>query len=196
VPQCQGKLIGRLNRLIRATLAFAREVAQGMTAEGRIATFEQRISADLLDVLNMADQARLEGRTGTANSVAGVRQSRPRCCAPMLSRAGGRDGGCDVPFGIAFKRPAGRSRKILQKIWRLQLNSPTASSAKGTSDISLLASPSETFRQEIRYALSTLSGTLGSYQAIPRRQPADSRPPRCFPVDDEFPTACKFFPAR
>ena len=43
-----------------------------MTAEGRIATVEQRISADLLDVLNMADQARLEGRTGTANSEAGV----------------------------------------------------------------------------------------------------------------------------
>jgi Ion channel len=48
------------------------EVSQGRIAEGRIATVEQRISADLLDVLNIADQARLEGRTGTANSEAGV----------------------------------------------------------------------------------------------------------------------------
>ena len=66
------KLIERLNRLVRTTLAFAREVSQGKIAEGRIATAEQRISAHLLDVLNMADQARLEGRTGTANSAAGV----------------------------------------------------------------------------------------------------------------------------
>jgi hypothetical protein len=66
------KLIERLNRLMRTTLAFAREVSQGRTTEGRIVTVEQRISADLLDFLNMADQARLEGRTGTANSAAGI----------------------------------------------------------------------------------------------------------------------------
>jgi hypothetical protein len=66
------KLIERLNRLMRTTLAFAREVSQTRIAEGRIATVEQRLSADLLEVLNMADQARLEGRTGTPNSEAGV----------------------------------------------------------------------------------------------------------------------------
>ncbi len=65
------KLIERLNRLMRTTLAFAREVAQGRT-EGQIATVEQRISADLLDVLNTADQARLEGRRGVRISAAGI----------------------------------------------------------------------------------------------------------------------------
>jgi uncharacterized membrane protein YccC len=66
------KLIERLNRLMRTTLAFAKEVARGRITEGRIATVEQRISADLLDVLNMADQARLEGRRGAINSAAGI----------------------------------------------------------------------------------------------------------------------------
>ena len=64
------KLIERLNRLVQTTLAFAREVAQGRTTEGRIANVEQRLSADLLDVLNMADQARLEGRRGVRVSAA------------------------------------------------------------------------------------------------------------------------------
>jgi len=66
------KLIERLNKLLRTTLAFAREIAQGRTTEGRIANLEQRISADLLDVLNMADQARLEGRRGERISAAGI----------------------------------------------------------------------------------------------------------------------------
>jgi hypothetical protein len=66
------KLIERLNRLMRTTFVFVGEVAQGSTTEGWIAKVEQRISADFLDVLNMADQARLEGRTGVANSAAGI----------------------------------------------------------------------------------------------------------------------------
>jgi uncharacterized membrane protein YccC len=66
------KLIERLNRLTRTTLAFAREVAQGSTTEEGIANVEPRISAELLDVLNMADQARLEGRRGLHISAAGI----------------------------------------------------------------------------------------------------------------------------
>jgi uncharacterized membrane protein YccC len=66
------KLIERLNRLTRTTLAFARELAQGSTTEEGIANVEPRISAELLDVLNMADQARLEGRRGLHFSAAGI----------------------------------------------------------------------------------------------------------------------------
>jgi hypothetical protein len=66
------KLIERLKRLMRTTLVFVREVAQGSTTEGWIAKVEQRISADLLDVLNMADQARLEGQRGLHTSAAGI----------------------------------------------------------------------------------------------------------------------------
>lgn len=66
------KLIDRLDRLLRTTLAFAKEVTQGRITEGRIAAVEQRISANLLEVLNMADQARLEGKRGAVNSAAGI----------------------------------------------------------------------------------------------------------------------------
>jgi len=66
------KLIERLNRLMRTTLAFAKEVAHRSITEGGIAAVEQRLSAHLLDVLNMADQARLEGRRGVTHSDAAI----------------------------------------------------------------------------------------------------------------------------
>jgi uncharacterized membrane protein YccC len=66
------KTLERLRRLMRTTLAFAKEVAQGSITEGRVAAVEQRLNADLLDVLTMADQARFEGRRGAANSTAAI----------------------------------------------------------------------------------------------------------------------------
>src|SRR6202011_2643931 len=48
------KLLERLRTLMRTTLAFATEVAQGSITEGRIATVEMRLNADLMDVLTMA----------------------------------------------------------------------------------------------------------------------------------------------
>ena len=66
------KLIGRLDKLLRTTLNFGKEVAERQITEDRIAVIERRVSADLLDVLNMADQARLEGRRGAADSAAAI----------------------------------------------------------------------------------------------------------------------------
>jgi hypothetical protein len=66
------KLIESLDKLLRTALAFGKDVAAGRTTEERIAAVERRLSANLLQVLNMADQARLEGRRGAINSAAGI----------------------------------------------------------------------------------------------------------------------------
>jgi hypothetical protein len=66
------KLIESLDKLLRTALAFGKEVAAGRITEERIAAVERRFSANLLQVLNMADQARLEGRRGAINSASGI----------------------------------------------------------------------------------------------------------------------------
>ena len=66
------KLIKSLDRLLRIVLSFGKEVVKGDIGEEQIASAEQRFSAVLLEVLNMADQARLEGRRAAVNSAAAV----------------------------------------------------------------------------------------------------------------------------
>ncbi len=66
------KLIESLDKLLRTALDFGKEVAAGRITEERIAALERRFSANLLQLLNMADQARLEGRRGAINSAAGI----------------------------------------------------------------------------------------------------------------------------
>jgi len=72
-PEYAGdKVIESLGKLTRTTLAFGKEVAAQSLVEGRISRVDQQLSTNLLEVLNMADQARLEGRRGTENSVAAI----------------------------------------------------------------------------------------------------------------------------
>ena len=66
------KLIKSLDRLLRIVLSFGKEVMKGDIGEQQIASAEQRFSAVLLEVLNVADQARLEGRRAAVNSAAAV----------------------------------------------------------------------------------------------------------------------------
>jgi uncharacterized membrane protein YccC len=66
------KVIESLARLMRTTLNLGKEVAGKRITEGRIAAVERRLSANLFEVLNLADQARLEGRRGSANSAAAI----------------------------------------------------------------------------------------------------------------------------
>ncbi|MGO9057572.1 MAG: FUSC family protein [Candidatus Binataceae bacterium] len=66
------KLAESLNKLFRTALAFGREVSTGRITQERIAAAERRFSTDLFQVLNLADQARLERRRGAINSAAGV----------------------------------------------------------------------------------------------------------------------------
>lgn len=66
------KLIERLSKLVQTTLRFAKEVTDARIADGRIAATEQRVSKELLEFLNMADQARFEGSRGVARSAAGL----------------------------------------------------------------------------------------------------------------------------
>jgi uncharacterized membrane protein YccC len=65
------KLIDSLAKLMRTSLAFGREVAEGTITEGRIAAIEQRLSTNLFETLNFADQARLEGQSGREISASG-----------------------------------------------------------------------------------------------------------------------------
>jgi hypothetical protein len=66
------KMMESLIELTANTLGFAQEVAEQRITEGRITAVERRLSLNLLQLLNMADQARLEGHRGSANSAAAV----------------------------------------------------------------------------------------------------------------------------
>jgi uncharacterized membrane protein YccC len=66
------KLIDALDRLARTTLALGREIFQGEITAARTAVVDRALSENLLEVLNMADQARLEGQRGAANSTAAI----------------------------------------------------------------------------------------------------------------------------
>lgn len=62
------KLIDGLDRLMKTTLSFGEEVAQKTITAGRMVGVDQRLSTNLLEVLNLADQAKLEGERGHMNS--------------------------------------------------------------------------------------------------------------------------------
>ena len=66
------KVVDSLAKLKKASLALAREVADGTITEGRIAALAQRLSTSLLETLNFADQARLEGQSAREISANGV----------------------------------------------------------------------------------------------------------------------------
>jgi uncharacterized membrane protein YccC len=66
------KVIESLEKLMRTTIRFGEEVAQRQITAERITAIERRVSANLLEVLNMADQARLEGWRGATNSAAAI----------------------------------------------------------------------------------------------------------------------------
>jgi uncharacterized membrane protein YccC len=66
------KLVASLSKLLSTTVAFAKEVAEGTVTEQQSAALERRLSTNLLEVLNLADQAKLEGRRGLVNSANGV----------------------------------------------------------------------------------------------------------------------------
>src|SRR5262249_31703515 len=71
-PEYAGdKVTDSLAKLMKTSLAFAREVADRTITEGRIAALMQGLSANLLQVLNFADQARLEGQSGREISASG-----------------------------------------------------------------------------------------------------------------------------
>jgi hypothetical protein len=66
------KLVDALQSLLRATAEFGKAVATGAIDETGISATEQRLSKNLLEVLNLADQARLEGRPGATRSAAAI----------------------------------------------------------------------------------------------------------------------------
>ena len=65
------KLLESLEKLSRTTLEFAKEIAGRTITHEHMSVVERRLSENLLQVLNIADQAKLEGR-GSANSAAAI----------------------------------------------------------------------------------------------------------------------------
>jgi hypothetical protein len=66
------KVVESLIKLIRTTVNFGREVTDGTITETKIAAVERRLSTELLEILNFADQAKFEGQRGLTNSANGV----------------------------------------------------------------------------------------------------------------------------
>jgi len=64
------KVVASLRRLLRTTLELANDVAGRSATDRRPGAIERHLSTDLLQVLNMADQARLEGNRGAEVSKA------------------------------------------------------------------------------------------------------------------------------
>jgi len=58
------KLVASLAKMIRTTVDFAKGVADGTLTETQSAAIERHLGTDLLEVLNFADQAKLEGQRG------------------------------------------------------------------------------------------------------------------------------------
>ena len=58
------KLVASLAKMIRTTVDFAKGVADGTVTETQSASIERHLGTDLLEVLNFADQAKLEGQRG------------------------------------------------------------------------------------------------------------------------------------
>ncbi len=64
------KVIASLVRLMRTTLKLASDVTEKSATDGRVSVIERHLRTDLLQVLNLADQARLEGTRGAQVSKA------------------------------------------------------------------------------------------------------------------------------
>ena len=102
------KLVESLSKLIRTTVAFAKEVADGTVTETQIAALEQRLSADLFEVLNLADQAKLEGQRGLVNSSNGVNAAatliRIAYRFQVIARARGSGAEASLPHDVLAQR--------------------------------------------------------------------------------------------
>jgi Fusaric acid resistance protein-like len=66
------KVVECLAKLTTITLSLGKAITEQRITLGDLARIEQRISTELLDTLNMADQARLEGRHGSEISTIAV----------------------------------------------------------------------------------------------------------------------------
>ena len=87
--------IESLKKLMRTTLAVGKETAQGKITEERLVAIERRLSANLLEVLTMADQARLEGRSGSSYSTVGIEAATTLFGSPIVLKSS-HAGDCPV----------------------------------------------------------------------------------------------------
>jgi uncharacterized membrane protein YccC len=111
-PEYAGtKLIDNLAKLMQTALGFGKEVTAGTTTPGRIAATEQRLSANLLEVLSLADEARLEGQHGREISAGSVDAAatviRIAFRFEVIARARASKAGASLPHDVAQLCAAG-----------------------------------------------------------------------------------------
>lgn len=144
------KVIEGLAQLTRTTLTFAREVAEGRIKQSRINRVERLVSANLLEILNLADQARLEGQRGAVNSAAGAEAAATlvRIAYRLRTIAHARIAGSEVALSPNLRKHCatlGREcclalESNLGKLESLVSREPTSSAARIDQTVQLASS--------------------------------------------------------
>jgi uncharacterized membrane protein YccC len=147
------KLAESLDRLMRIALAFGKNVSAGRVSEGEIVAVERRFSATLLQVLNFADQSRLEGLAGAAYSAAGTEAAaivtRIAYRFVVIARERLGDSEAVLPESVRERRARldaaffSAFEALLENFETSQTSGPPASNASPRPPISSLNTPLE-----------------------------------------------------
>jgi hypothetical protein len=169
------KLVESLTRFIRTTVDFAKEVADKTVTETRIAAVERRLSSDLLEVLNFADQAKLEGQRGLVNSTNGVSAAATliRIAYRFLVIARARVSGAEatLPHEVLAQRVAKEKEycdALESKIDMLEsVRSPDRSPAPPAQSTIEFAHLSDDLTTRVGSENGNLAAQLESYRRLP-----------------------------
>ena len=169
------KLVEGLSKLIRTTVAFAREVADGTVTETRSAALERRLSTDLLEVLNLADQAKLEGQRGSVNSTNGVKAAatliRIAYRFQVIARVRGSGVEATLPREVLahrFAQERGYCAALESKIDMLEsVRSPDRSPAPLKQSIGEFTRMSDDLATRAASESGDLAAQLESYHRLP-----------------------------
>lgn len=169
------KLVESLSKLIRTTVAFAKEVADGTVTETQIAAVEQRLSADLFEVLNLADQAKLEGQRGLVNSTNAVNAAatliRIAYRFQVIARARGSGAEATLPHEVLAHRFAQEREycdALESKINMLEsVRSPDRSPAPLKQSVNEFTEMSDDLTTRAASESIDLAAQLESYRRLP-----------------------------
>ena len=97
------KVVGALAKLTRATRDFAKQVTEESTTEPDLWEAERRISGAVVEVFNLADQSRLEGRRGANNRAAAIEAVYLLIRIAYRFELIARVGGASAETGISYE---------------------------------------------------------------------------------------------
>jgi Fusaric acid resistance protein family len=169
------KLVESLSKLIRTTVAFAKDVTDGTVTETQIAAVERRLSTDLFEVLNLADQAKLEGRRGLVNSTNGVNAAatliRIAYRFQVIARARGSGAEATLPHEVLAHRFAQEREycdALESKINMLEsVRSPDRSPAPLKQSVNEFTHMTDDLTTRAALESGDLAAQLESYRRLP-----------------------------